>query len=119
MGIRLKRVWWKFYSEQEKESGISGMFFVILLASFAMVLINYSRPLVQKKVMISGELRNDLDTYTCYADQGIGIILKRPNRNMLNLGHENYHKLMFKDYFYNYKSYMNIIDHNQILEKLD
>ena len=71
------------------------------------------------KAIVEARCRNDLDTYTCYADQGIGIILKRPNRNMLNLGHENYHKLMFKDYFYNYKSYMNIIDHNQIIEKLD
>ena len=29
------------------------------------------------------ECRNskDIDVYTCYADHGIGVILKRPNRN--------------------------------------
>ena len=80
----MKKVWWKFYSEQEKESGISGMFFVILLASFAMVLINYSRPLVQKKVMISGELRNDLDTYRRMISMGLSCPMSLPVYPRLN-----------------------------------
>ncbi len=57
------------------------------------------------------EIRHEtnLDTYVIYADHGIGMILKRPNKKLLNLGIKNYKKMRFKDYFYNYKNYLNLI----------
>ena len=59
---------------------------------------------------------NEIDTYTIYADHGIGLILKRKNRNKLEglkigrLGEsKNFKKLKFKDYYKNYNYYLNII----------
>ena len=52
---------------------------------------------------------DEIDTYTIYADQGIGLILKRKNRNKLFLKINNFKKLKFKDYYKNYKLFLNII----------
>lgn len=66
------------------------------------------------KSIVELRTKRDIDTYTCFADQGIGIIFKRANRNLLNLNISNFSQLKFKDYFYNYKEYMNIINHNDL-----
>ena len=42
---------------------------------------------------------DQIDTYTIYADHGIGLILKRKNRNKLLLKIESFKKLKFKDYY--------------------
>jgi hypothetical protein len=52
---------------------------------------------------------DEIDTYTIYADQGIGLILKRKNRNKLFLKINNFNKLKFRDYYKNYKLFLNII----------
>ena len=64
------------------------------------------------------ECRNskDIDVYTCYADHGIGVILKRPNRNLLDYPKEDYSKLKFNEYFHNYKKLMNIIEYEELIE---
>ena len=56
----------------------------------------------------------DIQTYTVHADHGIGILLKKPNVNILNLQLSNFKKLKFKDFFYNYKTYLNVIFYNDI-----
>ena len=58
----------------------------------------------------------NIDVYTCVADRGIGIIFKRPNKSILKLDQDT-KKLKFKDYYYNYKSYMNLISSEE-LEKI-
>ena len=65
------------------------------------------------------EFRNldQIDTYTIYADYGIGLILKRKNRNKLLLKIESFDKLKFQDYYKNYKLFLNIVhfkDLNQL-----
>jgi hypothetical protein len=60
---------------------------------------------------------NEIDTYTIYADQGIGLIFKRENRNKLFLKKDSFKKLKFKDYYNNYKLFLNII-HFKDLNKL-
>jgi len=70
------------------------------------------------KAIVETRCRKDIDTYTCYADQGIGVILKRPNKNLLNLKITKFKKLKFFDYYINHKNYMNIINHNQLLNIL-
>lgn len=58
--------------------------------------------------------RKDLQTYTIYADYGIGVILKRNNQNILtNLNKKDFKKLKFKDFFYNYNNWMNIISYDK------
>ena len=56
-----------------------------------------------------------LDTYTCIADHGLGIIFNRKNKNRLDLELKNFKELKFRDYYENYQSYMNVINHNEIL----
>lgn len=71
------------------------------------------------KAFVEIRCKEDLDSYTLYADQGIGIIFKRTNKNLLNLKIDNFSKLKFSDYFYNYKIYMNIISTENLFKILD
>lgn len=61
------------------------------------------------KNIVECRTRNDIDTYVVHADHGVGMILKRPNKKLLILKMSNFKKLKFKNFFYNYKNYLNII----------
>jgi hypothetical protein len=61
------------------------------------------------KSVVESRTKIEIDTYTIHADQGIGMILKRPNRKLLNLHINNFKKLKYKDFFYNYEKYLNVI----------
>ena len=67
------------------------------------------------KALVECRTLKDIDTYTCFADEGIGVIYKRPNQNILKLSCKNYKKIKFKDYYYNYKEYMNLVDVKDLL----
>ena len=58
---------------------------------------------------------NYVDTYTCYADMGIGIVLKRENKKKLKLDIKDFSKLKFSDYFKNFKEYMNIVEYQELV----
>jgi hypothetical protein len=62
------------------------------------------------KNIVESRTIKEIDTYVCFADQGIGVILKRPNKNLLKLNIKNFNNLKFQDYYYNYNYYLNIID---------
>ena len=64
------------------------------------------------------EFRNieNVDTYTCYADYGIGVILKRQNRNLLNYPDRDFSNLNFEEYFHNHKILMNIIEYEELIK---
>ena len=68
------------------------------------------------KSIVECRTKKDLDTYTCYADHGIGVIFKRKNQNILNVNIKDFSKINFKEYFYNYKKYMNIIEYNDLIK---
>lgn len=61
------------------------------------------------KAIVEMRTRKNIDTYTCVVDEGLGIILKRENHNLLNINVNDFKKLSFKDYYYNNLSYMNLI----------
>tara|TARA_B100002003_G_scaffold249191_1_gene284818 strand:+ start:36 stop:746 length:711 start_codon:yes stop_codon:yes gene_type:complete len=67
------------------------------------------------KAIVKVRTKKDLDVYTCYSDQGIGIIFKRDNKNLLKIDQNDFSKLKFSDYFENYKKYMNLILYKEIL----
>jgi len=71
------------------------------------------------KALVEMRTKPNLDVYTCYADEGIGIIFNRKNRNILKLNIDNFKKLKFKDYFYNYDKYMNLIHFENLNEILN
>ena len=68
------------------------------------------------RAIVECRTRENLDTYTCYADFGIGVIFNRKNKNILKLDYNNFSKLKFNDYFYNYKKFMNLIEYEDLLK---
>jgi hypothetical protein len=62
------------------------------------------------KNIVESRTIKEIDTYVCFADQGMGVILKRPNKNLLKLNIKNFNNLKFQDYYRNYNYYLNIID---------
>ena len=66
------------------------------------------------KAIVEARTLKDIDTYTCKADHGLGIIFKRANRNLLSLNITNFKKLKFKDYYIKHKNFMNIIEAGDI-----
>lgn len=65
------------------------------------------------KVIAFFRSKSNIDVYTCVADRGIGIIFKRHNKNILKLEQDT-KKLKFEDYYYNYKSYMNLVSSEEL-----
>ena len=68
------------------------------------------------KSIVKSRTRIDLDTYTIEADQGLGLILKRKNKDLLVDKIENFKNLKFRDYYIHHKKFMRIIDENDVLE---
>ena len=68
--------------------------------------------------MIECRTKDNIDTYTCYADFGIGVILKRKNKKILTLDRKNFSNLKFEDYFNNYQDYMNIVEFDELVTKI-
>ena len=66
------------------------------------------------KAIVEARTLDHIDTYTCYADMGIGIIIKRKNLNKLEIIESNFENLKFSDYFENHKKFMNIINYNEL-----
>jgi len=67
------------------------------------------------KNIVEARTKSEIDTYVIYADQGIGLILKSPNKQLLQLNTSNFKKLKFKDFFFNYKKYLNIIYYEDLI----
>lgn len=70
------------------------------------------------KVIVNLRSRPELKTITCKIDMGIGIIKIQKNDNLLILDNKNFKNLKFKDYYYNYKKFMNIYEYNETLKLL-
>ena len=67
------------------------------------------------------ELRARNDVFTCVGcfDQGIGMILKRKNDQVLKLYEDNnfrFKDLSYENYYQNFNKYLNLIDHNKFFE---
>lgn len=64
------------------------------------------------KAIVDLRQKNNLEIYTCEIDQGIGIITNKKNSSVLRLDIP-INKIKFKDYYYNYKEYMRVINLNE------
>ena len=71
------------------------------------------------KAIVECRTINHIDTYTCIADRGVGIIFSRKNRNRLILDKDDFKKLKYRDYYQNHKRYMNLIEHSDIFQTFD
>ncbi len=70
------------------------------------------------KAIVEARTYDFVDTFTCIADHGLGIILKRKNRNILKIKHKDFKNLKFSDYYINHKEYMNPIFFEEIKKVL-
>ena len=70
------------------------------------------------KSIVQSRTREDIDTYTIKADQGLGLILKRKNRDKLVHPIDNFKNLKFKDYYNHHEKFMRLIDENNVLETI-
>ena len=68
------------------------------------------------KAIVESRTLSNIDTYTCVADHGLGVIFKRKNRNLLNLKINNFEKLKFSEYYKNHKEFMNPISHKKLFD---
>ena len=66
------------------------------------------------KAIVECRTDKNLDVYTCYADFGIGVIFKRPNKNLLNYPKNDYMELKFEEYHQNPHKLMNIIEYEEL-----
>jgi len=68
------------------------------------------------KAIVECRIKENIDTYTCYADFGVGVIFNRKNKNLLKLNRQNFSNLKFKDYFFKHKEFMNIIEYEDLMK---
>tara|TARA_Y100000768_G_scaffold360369_1_gene317546 strand:+ start:52 stop:732 length:681 start_codon:yes stop_codon:yes gene_type:complete len=71
------------------------------------------------KAIVHSRTYKNVDTYTCTVDHGVGIILKRKNKDLLNLKNKSFKKLKFADYCNYHKKFMNPKRYEDIEKILD
>ena len=70
------------------------------------------------KAIVELRTKDNLNIFTSQIDQGVGVIKKETNTNILKINIDNFKKLKFKDYYYNYKSFMNIKSYEESLKSV-
>jgi len=68
------------------------------------------------KSIVEMRTLDNIDTYTCQIDFGIGVIRNIKNSDILNINIKDFSKLKFRDYYYNHKKYMRIINYENLLK---
>tara|TARA_B100000780_G_scaffold229158_1_gene168701 strand:+ start:14 stop:709 length:696 start_codon:yes stop_codon:yes gene_type:complete len=71
------------------------------------------------KAIVECRTYENIDTYTCIADRGIGVIVPRKNINKLILNKKDFKGLKYKDYYQNHEQYMNLIEHHDIFKTIE
>jgi len=71
------------------------------------------------KALVEVRTLEKVDTYTILADNGLGVVFKRKNRNILDLSNTNFEKLKFKDYYNNFNKFMNPIEYEEFVKLLN
>lgn len=66
------------------------------------------------KAFLENRINKNTDSYCCNADEGIGVILKRKNRNILNLKIKDFSKIGYYEYLKNYEEYLNLIEFEEL-----
>ena len=70
------------------------------------------------KAIVECRTLENIDTYTCLADEGIGVIKVQKNNNLLNLNLSNFKNLKYKEYYINRESLMNIISVEKLINQI-
>ena len=70
------------------------------------------------KAIVEARTYEDVDTYTCIADHGLGIIFKRKNTNILKIKNNDFKKLKYAEYFKKHNEFMNLISYETLIKKI-
>ena len=68
------------------------------------------------KAIVEARTWDYINTYTVLSDQGLGVIKKEKNSDILNISSSSFEKLKYKFFYENYKKIMRTITYNKILE---
>ena len=68
------------------------------------------------KSIVEMRTLDNIETYTCQIDFGVGVIKNTKNSDILKINIKDFSKLKFKDYYHNYKKYMRVIDYENLLD---
>ena len=68
------------------------------------------------KAIVEARTYENIQTFTCIADHGLGIILKRKNEDVLHIKEKNFKDLKFSDYFNFHQEYMNPIAYKKLID---
>ncbi len=68
------------------------------------------------KAIVEARTLPEIDTTICLIDHGVGVMVKRPNRKILNFPTGiNFKELKFKDLVKNHKEWFDPIEYNETL----
>ena len=70
------------------------------------------------KAIVELRTKSNLNIFTSQIDFGVAVIQISENKSLLKLDIDDFSKLKFKDYYHNYKEFMNIFDYNETLNKI-
>ena len=68
------------------------------------------------KAIVEARTWDYINTYTVLSDQGLGVIKKEKNSDILNIPISSFKKLKYKFFYENYKKIMRTITYDKILE---
>ena len=66
------------------------------------------------KSIVESRTYKNIQTFTCIADHGLGVILKRKNNKILNIKKKDFKNLKFSDYYNYHKDFMNPITYEEL-----
>ena len=70
------------------------------------------------KAIVEARTWKDFETFTILADQGLGIIKKKNNSDLLNMQNTSFKNLKFKFFYNNYKKIMRTVSFYDGLEMI-
>ena len=68
------------------------------------------------KAVVEARTWNQVNTVTVLIDQGVSIIKKNKNTDVLKIEIQNFKKLKFEDFYNNHKKYMRIVNYDDLEE---
>ena len=66
------------------------------------------------KAIVEARTYTNIETFTCIADHGLGVILKRKNSKILDIKNKDFKNLKFSDYYKQHKDFMNPVTYEQL-----
>ena len=97
--------------------------FILLHDCFPMTYYDQAVPRAQRKwngdvwkAITEIRTLDDVDTYVGAFDNGIGLVLKRKNNNVLQKPSKSFKDISYQDYYNNYENYLNLISKKKFFE---